>query len=96
MYGTIARLKVRPRNEAELRQREQEMASQIPGLPFHHVYRTDADPHVLFLVVAFESEEAYRANAESPEQHARYEAWRALLEADPEWHNGVIIDFHPG
>jgi quinol monooxygenase YgiN len=95
MYGTIARLRVKPGKEEELRRLGQEMTPQIPGTVFHHVYRTDADPNELYLVVGFESEQAYRANAESPEQHQRYEQYRALLDADPEWHDGEIIDSYP-
>jgi hypothetical protein len=49
-----------------------------------------SDPQDAYLVVGFESEAAYRRNAESPDQHARYEAYRALLETDPEWHDGEI------
>jgi hypothetical protein len=45
--------------------------------------------------VAFESKEAYQKNAASPEQNARYEEYRALLDADPEWHDGEIIASYP-
>jgi quinol monooxygenase YgiN len=95
MYGTIARIRVKPGKEAELRQLGNEMAPQIPGFVFQHVYRTDADPNEYYLVVAFASKEAYRANAGSPEQAARYAQYRALLEADPEWHDGEIVDSYP-
>jgi len=95
MYGTIARIRIQPGKEEELRQLGQEMAQQIPGFVFQHVYRTDADPHEFYLVVAFESKQAYQANAASPEQHRRYEQYRALLAADPEWHDGEIIDSYP-
>jgi quinol monooxygenase YgiN len=96
MYGTIARLRIKPGKEEELRRLGQDMAPQIPGFVFQHVYRTDADPNEYYLVVGFESKEAYRANAESPAQHARYEQFRALLDADPEWHDGEIVDSYPG
>jgi quinol monooxygenase YgiN len=95
MYGTIARMRVKPGKEGELRRLGQETASQIPGFVFHHVYRTDADPNEYYLVVAFESKEAYGANAESPAQHARYEQYQALLDAEPEWHDGEIVDSYP-
>jgi quinol monooxygenase YgiN len=95
MYGTIARLKVKPGKDEELRRMGQEMAPEIPGFVFQHVYRTDADPNELYLVVGFESEQAYRANATSTEQQQRYEQFRALLDADPEWHDGTIIDSYP-
>jgi quinol monooxygenase YgiN len=95
MYGTIARLKVKPGKDEELRRMGQEMAPEIPGFVFQHVYRTDADPNELYLVVGFESEQAYRANATSTEQQQRYEQFGALLDADPEWHDGTIIDSYP-
>lgn len=95
MYGTIARLTIKPGKEEELSRMGREMSAQIPGLVSEYVYRTDANAHELYLVVVFESEQAYRDNANSPEQHARYEQYRALLSADPEWHDGHIIEvFH--
>ena len=35
-------------------------------------------------------------NAASPEQHAQYERYRALLETEPEWHDGEIVFSLPG
>lgn len=55
------------------------------------VYRSDSDPNEVWLAVVFESKEAYRANAESAEQGKRYEQMRALLDADPEWHDGEVV-----
>ncbi len=57
-----------------------------------YIFRMDANPNVLFLVAVFETREAYQANAASPQQHERYLELRALLNADPEWHDGEIID----
>lgn len=94
MYGTIARLTIKPGSEEKLRRLGPEMAPQIPEFVSQHVYRTDADPNELYLAVVFESEQAYRSNANSPEQHQRYEQFWALLEADPEWHDGHIIDVY--
>lgn len=91
MYGTIAKFRIKPGKEAELEHLSREEHAEIAGILFQHVYRMDTDPQELYLVVGFESEAAYRANAESPEQHARYEAYRALLESDPEWHDGEIV-----
>jgi quinol monooxygenase YgiN len=95
MYGTIARLTIKPGKLEELKQLGQEMSAQIPGLVSEYVFRTDANPDELYLVVIFESEQAYRDNASSPEQHTRYEQYRSLLAADPEWHDGHVVDvFH--
>jgi hypothetical protein len=38
----------------------------------------------------FEDEKSYRANAADPSQGEQYQKYRALLDADPEWHDGTI------
>ncbi len=91
MYGTIAKLRVKPGKEQELRETMGNAGQDTPGFVFAHVYRMDDDPQTLMLAVAFDSRESYRANAESPEQHQEYLAYRALLDADPEWHDGEIV-----
>ena len=92
MYGTVARLRVKPGAEKRLMEISQsESDLQIPGYVGQYVYRMDADAHEYYLVVIFESKEAYFANADSPEQEARYRQFRALLEQDPEWHDGEIV-----
>jgi hypothetical protein len=65
--------------------------AQIPGLVAQYIYRMDADPDEYYLVVIFTDRDAYVRNAHSPEQHARYLQYRALLAADPEWHDGEIV-----
>ena len=92
MYGTVARLRIKAGSEDALQKLNDEYATLgIPGLVGQYVFRADSDPQEYWLAVAFESREAYRKNAESPEQHRRYERMRALLEADPEWHDGEIV-----
>jgi heme-degrading monooxygenase HmoA len=93
MYGTVARMKVKPGAEERLRQFSREVeAIEIPGFVFQHIYRMDADPNEFILVAAFESKDAYVANANSPEQAARYQQYRELLATEPEWHDGEIVD----
>ena len=92
MYGTIARMKVKPGGEARLREMMAEFEKlKVPGARGTIVYRSDADPNEIFLAVVFDSKEAYRANAASPEQGERYRGYRDLLTADPEWHDGEIV-----
>jgi len=65
------------------------------GLVFDYIFKMDSDPREFFLVAGFESRDAYRANAESPEQQKQYETLRALLETDPEWYDGeIVLDYH--
>jgi quinol monooxygenase YgiN len=68
--------------------------ANVPGARGEYVYRMDNNPNEYYLVVLFESEEAYKRNAASPEQDARYQKIRALLASDPEWHDGEIIHAH--
>ena len=100
MYGTVARLRVKSGMAKELERYVREATAEIAtgtlrGLVFEHVYRLDADPDAYILVVAFESKDAYAANAGSPEQHERYLRFRELLGADPEWHDGEIVFSYP-
>ena len=91
MYGTIAKVTVKSDKLAEL----QALATSLalaPGQIARYVYRMDANPQEYMLVAVFESREAYRANADSPEQYERFMELRAMLTADPEWHDGEIVD----
>jgi heme-degrading monooxygenase HmoA len=92
MYGTVAFLRFKPGMDRRVQEVFSDLqAENIPGLVFEQVYRSDADPKVYVMVVGFTSREDYRANAASPEQHARYLALRELLATDPDWHDGEIV-----
>lgn len=92
MYGTVARMQVKQGAEGQLEQQMREYESlKVPGYVTTYVYRMDADPQTYYIAVVFDSKESYVANARSPEQDARYQQMRALLESDPEWHDGEIV-----
>ncbi len=96
MYGTVARFRLRPGAEQQLVQRQREFeALRIPGYVRSIVYRTDRDPQECYLAVIFDSKASYDTNAQSPDQDARYQQLRALMEGDPEWHDGEIIYVGP-
>lgn len=95
MYGTIACLRIKPGMEDHFRQLLQAQAhpfetGQVAGFVTSYAYRMDAEPNDFFIAAVFESREAYRANAQRPEQDARYRQWLSLLEGEPEWHDGEI------
>lgn len=94
MYGTIAKIYTDPNQVGELQALTKRM-DPIPGQLALYVYQMDANPGELWLVSLFESREAYWKNADSPAQHQRYLEMRALLSADPEWHDGEIMEFWP-
>ncbi len=92
MYGTVARLRVKPgAEEALMAQLRAYRALSVPGYQRSYMYQMDNDPAEWYMAVVFDSKEAYRANAESPEQDQRYREMLALLEREPEWHDGEIL-----
>ena len=93
MYGTIARMKVKPGSFEGFQKQMADVESDLSAVGWVSttIYRSDSDPNEIWLNVAFESKAAYRKNAESPDQGVRYGQMRALLDADPEWHDGEII-----
>jgi quinol monooxygenase YgiN len=96
MYGTIARMRVAKGKEQAFREFADSIgreggARRPAGMKFDYLYQSDADPNEYYLVVGFESREAYHANAQSPEQHEQYLSMREWMAAEPEWHDGEIV-----
>lgn len=92
MYGTVARLKLKPGTEDEfLAQNAVYKDLNIRGFIATAVYRADAGDGEYWMAVVFDSKESYRANAEDPAQNQRFRQLQALLAAEPEWHDGEVI-----
>ena len=95
MYGTVARMRLKPGMESQLTQEmSQYERLKIPGFVSTFVYRKDSDPNEVFMTVAFTDKESYQANARDPKQDERFKTLRAMLAAEPEWHDGEIITSH--
>lgn len=92
MYGTVARMQIKPGMEAKLTELTKAYETlKVPGHVNTIVYRADANANEIFMAVVFDSKEAYRKNADDPAQDARFREMAALLEGEPEWHDGEII-----
>lgn len=95
MYGTVARLKMKPGMEGEMeafgRDWAAERKARVKGAIGVYVYRLDADPSTMLMAVIFEDKESYHANAQDPAQDADYRRMRAMLTEDPIWEDGEII-----
>lgn len=97
MYGTVARIRVKPGGVERLKALSQQfMTRNVPGHVATYVYQMDDDPQVVFLAVAFDSKASYVANAESPAQNAWYQEMIQHVEGAPEWHDGEIVDYLKG
>ena len=91
MYGTVAKMRIKPGMEQAFSTVAEQAQDEIDGLVGEFVYRMDSEPNVYYLAVMFRDKETYQANAASPEQHERYKAFREMMQDDPEWHDGEIV-----
>ena len=91
LYGTIAKMNLKPGAEDEIMQVMEGPDTQREGHVATYVFKSDADPNVHFVTTIFESKSAYKKFADSPEQSKRFNKMRELLAADPEWHDGEVI-----
>jgi quinol monooxygenase YgiN len=91
LYGTIAKMKLKPNAEEKIMQVMEEPDVHREGHVATYVFKSDAEPNVHFVTTVFESKSAYKKFADSPEQTKRFHQMRELLDADPEWHDGEVI-----
>ena len=92
MFGTVARITTKPGMESKLQDLMKEYESlDIPGFISTYIYRTDENPNEYFLTVVWKDRDSYFANANSPEQDARYRKMLDYLAGEPEWHDGEVI-----
>jgi len=92
MFGTVARYRIKPDHESRLMERMKGFEAEAPeGWLYTTVFRSTKNPSEIWLSVVFESEEAYRRNAGSPEMDSQYREMLEHLEGEPEWHDGHVI-----
>lgn len=89
MYGSVFRMRPLAGKTAEFKAIFIDAEARPRGMVAAYMLTEDKDGSIWGLGV-FEDEKTYRDNAASPEQNEEYERWRALLQADPEWHDGTI------
>jgi quinol monooxygenase YgiN len=91
MYGTVARTRVKPENRDKLKEvfERQGRDRARPGMvSAYTLFENDSD--VAWLFAIFEDRATYDANADDPAQNEDYLEYRALMEDEPEWHDGQI------
>jgi quinol monooxygenase YgiN len=94
MYGTIAKMRVKPAcREALVR-----FIEAMPNLPDSYIgrvmYQMDDDPDVFYLAGVFDSKKGYFTHSDKPETHTLYLQLLELLENEPQWHDGEIVFTH--
>jgi len=93
MFGSISRWRLKEGvTEQQVAEFVQQLNADRPASAVALVLlRSASDPRELWVAGAFESRAAYEANSASPEQNARFERIRALMEGAPEWHDGDVL-----
>jgi quinol monooxygenase YgiN len=95
MFGTVARIKVKPGMGPTLHEvarswgsEEYVRSGQVASL----IFQLENSPDEYVIVAAFPDRETYFANAARPETDRNYRQMRELLVADPEWNDGEIVE----
>ena len=89
MFGSVFKMRPKAGKAAELRQVMMGNSRRPKGMITAYLLSEDTAGNV-WGVAVFEDEKMYRDNAADPAQGEQYQEFRALLEADPEWHDGAI------
>jgi quinol monooxygenase YgiN len=95
MFGTVARVKVKPGMEdqfVELGKSRSGQNGEIAGEVGYIVFKLENSPGEYIIAVAFEDRDSYFANAKRPETHQEFLEMRELLVEDPQWNDGEIVD----
>ena len=94
MFGTIARVSVLPGKEQEflaIGEQWTRERGEATGQVATYVFKSEGRPDEYFIVGIFRDRETYTANAKDPETDRWYRRMRATLAADPEWHDGEVV-----
>jgi quinol monooxygenase YgiN len=92
MFGTIARYRVKPGHEKQLMNQMGSFEQNAPeGWVYTTIFRNAEDPNEIWMSVVFDSEDAYRKNASSPDMDKEYRSMLEHLQGEPEWHDGHVI-----
>jgi len=96
MYGTVAQIKVKVGHGDNIKQMmhdwNTERKPKVAGAMSGYLFRLDSDPQDWIMVALFQDREAYRANADDPEQDQWFRQLMEHLEAEPQWHDGEAFE----
>jgi quinol monooxygenase YgiN len=94
MFGTIARFTVQTGKEDEflaIGEQWTRERGESTGQVVEYVFKVEGRQREYLVVGIFRDRDTYRANAQDPETDRWYRRMRAVLEADPEWNDGEVI-----
>lgn len=94
MFGTIARVRVQPGRDEELREVCDAWATSMDisvGHVAEYLFKLENSPDEYMMIGIFTDRDAYFRNASEPETNRWYGKMRELLVADPEWNDGEVV-----
>jgi quinol monooxygenase YgiN len=94
MFGTVARVAVQSGKEEEflaIGEQWTKERGEATGQVAEYVFKAEGRPGEYYLIGIFHDREAYFANARDPETDGWHRRMRATLTADPEWHDGEVV-----
>jgi len=92
MFGTVAKMKLKPGSYEKMQDLMKGFEERpVKGFLFNAIYRSQLDPDEVWLVVGFEDEATYRANAADPQTDQMAQQYQQMMAAPPEWHDGEIV-----
>jgi len=86
---------VQPGKEDEFRSIGEQWTKErgaATGQVAEYVFRMEEQPGEYYVIGIFRDRESYQANARDPETDRWYRRMRATLAADPEWHDGEVVE----
>ena len=94
MFGTVARMKMKPGSMDEMRRLGQQQEERnAEGFQVMLTFQSQKDPDEVWLVIGFKDEATYRANANDPQTSKMAGEMANLMAGPPEWHDGEIVAF---
>ncbi len=92
MFGTVAKMKFKPGSFEKMQEIMKGFEDrEVKGFLFNCTYQSKSDPNEVWLIVGFEDEASYRANASDPRTDEMSKQYQDLMAAPPEWHDGEIL-----
>lgn len=95
MFGTIARLKVKPGKGEELRAHGEKWGRErgpVSGQVASYMFQLEGKQDEYMLVAVFKDRDAYFENARHPDTDRLYREMREMLQSDPEWNDGEVLN----
>lgn len=93
MYGTVSRYRLKPGKEQEAITISGEIArNPSSGFVGTYTFRLDSGDNEYITAAVWSDRETYQRNSNSQQQQRWFQRVSQLMDGDPQWHDGEVID----